>query len=171
MTYVGAVNSANLFRSSSVAAQSTTRTDSHEQTPSLASELNSGISGGYSHEEKIGRLKDYCSSFHNIMFFLPNSPNYGEQAINSRPISEMVKHLSDMGVQGKRLIVLTNEEKKPFRQDVTLAIAVPGGKEFHENEFIKFLLLAGEYLKVLKLKMGGLPILKKWKAAIQMTVK
>ncbi len=80
--------------------------------------------------------KDYLNKFDNIIFFLPNSPNYGEQAINSRPIREISESL--MG-EGKKLVVLTNEDYN-FKQRVRLGLRVEGedANRFDTEDFLRF---------------------------------
>ncbi|MDE1715470.1 C80 family cysteine peptidase, partial [Chromobacterium amazonense] len=80
--------------------------------------------------------KDYLNKFDNVLFFLPNSPNYGEQAINSRPIREISESL--MG-EGKKLVVLTNEDYN-FKQRVRLGLRVEGedANRFDAEDFLRF---------------------------------
>ncbi|MEN3813579.1 hypothetical protein ABD440_24715, partial [Chromobacterium piscinae] len=85
--------------------------------------------------------KQYLNKFENVFFFLPNSPHYGEQAINSRPIKEIAASLLEEDGRigaGKKLIILTHEDYS-FTQKINLSLRLTGrdAASFNKADFMR----------------------------------
>ncbi|WP_421253905.1 hypothetical protein [Aeromonas jandaei] len=103
---------------------------------SKTSEENPGIN----REEKIASGRKLLEKYGNVVFFVPNSPNYGEQAINLRAINTL---RNEYGFNAdKKLIILTAGDSKPFpEQKIKMCVLVRKYEntdvQFNEQEFLK----------------------------------
>ncbi|AQS37859.1 hypothetical protein Sps_02707 [Shewanella psychrophila] len=76
--------------------------------------------------DQAGKLAAFCAGFNNIVFFVPNSPNYGEQGINLRAMLELSSYLPSKQVIS---IITDDDDFKPFHQEVRVILAVKEGHD------------------------------------------
>ncbi|PLZ01187.1 hypothetical protein CY652_16690 [Burkholderia sp. WAC0059] len=93
---------------------------------------------------KTQKAASYLGTFDEVVVYVPNTPNYGMQAIAARMIHDLRTNLL---ASGQTVHIATPEsEIKPWEQQVKIKVQVPENEEFDEQGFLEAFASADKHI-------------------------